>query len=565
MAAATRFADYASRLRVRRMDALTARSAMEDSEGRFSDALLSRVDLFTGKLEPLADAWDEAAAILREHARHMDELAIATRTARRQAEDAEATLLSARRLAIDSSPSGDHGLSAPSPIVFDGDPTYLYRWQTAQADLAGARARLSNLAQSREDLDRMTARRLEGIGLVNELTPTAGASAGIGVAQWLGDYAAVTAADLGSLTDPAQVAAVWAKLSTEQQAALIASGALILGSLAGLPPAVRVAANKLNAERRIPGLEARIAEIEALNARGGHYSGPTAHADELKRLREELRYLRDVQDGTVQLYLYEPDQQSIIEMIGTPGPETKTMVTYVPGTFTSVYSFYAGQEGVTQVTSWLNARDDSIVGFVWKRGTFPGEDPTTGGMNLGRVLEANDEAATLAKGADLAAFQREIFAASPVLGETQQVPVGHSWGLAAITASEVEGAHYDQVISLSGAGMPEDWSPENGTRYSHYAYTDILTMAQSSGAVWDGRIPATDPAFQQHHYSREGDFTFYFPTATTPGGAVVSPSPPPSMDASWNAFDNHNLIASSNPDNQALVDILRSIESGVTR
>lgn len=69
----------------------------------------------------------------------------------------------------------------------------------------------------------------------------------------------------------------------------------------------------------------------------------------------ERGYLQKVIDGTVQLYLYDPSSLSIVEMIGTPGPETTAINTYIPGTFTSLFSFYHGD--VQQVGSWLDSSD----------------------------------------------------------------------------------------------------------------------------------------------------------------------------------------------------------------
>lgn len=263
--------------------------------------------------------------------------------------------------------------------------------------------------------------------------------------------------------------------------------------------------------------------------------------------------------GKVQLYLYDPQSQSIIEMIGTPGPSTTTMNTYVPGTYTSVNSFYSG--GVQQVGDWLNVQDSGIVTFVWKQGSFPGEDPATGSANLLRIGEANDEAWALQTGGRLADFQDEVHTSSGVLAGAQQTAMGHSWGLAAVTASEVKGAQYDQVHSLAGAGMPEQWDNDRDTDYYHWAYTDALTMAQETGAVWDGNIPARESAFASRVFEREGDFTLYLPSSTAPGG--VPTSPPPSMPASTTAFDNHNLIASDRTENQRALEAIQfAIQSG---
>lgn len=82
--------------------------------------------------------------------------------------------------------------------------------------------------------------------------------------------------------------------------------------------------------------------------------------------------------------------------------------------------------------------------------------------------------------------------------------------MTADTSAEVAGAEYDQIHSLAGAGMPGGWEADPGTTYSHWAYTDALTMIQETGTVWGGNIPANIPAnssaFDSRIYEREEDF-----------------------------------------------------------
>ncbi len=359
-------------------------------------------------------------------------------------------------------------------------------------------------------------------------------------------------AELRERESPETVATWWASLPTAEQTALVFGAPMLIGSLGGVSPVARVAANRVNAAARIAAIDARIAELKAIPTSGG-FSTPAYGYDagtfdaEITKLTAERGYLQKAVDGAVQLYLYDSDTDSIIEMIGKPGPQTTTTITYVPGTYTSAFSFYGG--GVQQVGRWLNNNDPNIVAFVWKVGEFPGEDSTAGGSNLLRIGEANDESAALAKGRLLEGFQQELHTASPILAATQKIGMGHSWGLPALTSSEVADAHYDKVISLAGAGMPHDWKAQPGTSYYHWSYTDALSMAQSTGAVWDGKIPLTSPDFTSHVYSRDGDFTLYLPNDT---GAITD-TPPTEIPASWDALGNHNLIASDSPENQRVL------------
>ena len=136
-------------------------------------------------------------------------------------------------------------------------------------------------------------------------------------------------------------------------------------------------------------------------------------------------------------------------MIGNPSASTTNSVTYVPGTFSNQYSFYTGE--VPQVGSWLNGQDPNMVVFVWHGGEFPGQRPGT--TQVDGILAANEAPLDLKTGGGLAAFQNEV-ATDPHLNAARHDAIAHSWGLAATTASELKGARYDNVVSLSGAWMP---------------------------------------------------------------------------------------------------------------
>ncbi|MFT3797003.1 hypothetical protein [Microbacterium sp.] len=256
----------------------------------------------------------------------------------------------------------------------------------------------------------------------------------------------------------------------------------------------------------------------------------------------------------MQLYLYDHTTDSIIEMIGTPGPDTTAINTYVPGTYTSVFSFY--NSGVQQVGQWLNT-DPGVVTFVWKVGAFPGENPSDGGQDLTRILEANDETFTLGKGQQIAAFDRELRTAVGTSTSAEFNGIGHSWGLAAITSAEVAGSDYANVVSLAGAGMPEGWVKHEGTVYSHFSYRDALSMAQQSGVVWEGNNPGASADFVQHQYARDGDYRLLLPTSTAPYAGGVSVTPPAEFLGSTHALDNHNLIASDDPENARVLRDVR--------
>ncbi|SDO74718.1 hypothetical protein SAMN04487788_0693 [Microbacterium testaceum StLB037] len=344
----------------------------------------------------------------------------------------------------------------------------------------------------------------------------------------------------------------WSEQDPTVQHALLSSAPGILGSLGGLPPAIRVAANRANAAARIDVIDSA---LEASDVTG----------DDRAALERERRYLRAAVDGEVQLYLYDPERGDIIEMVGQPSDTTSATVTYVPGTFTTTDSFYGND--VQSVARWLHGRDPNIVAFVWKEGTFPGEvdkSPYGSGVLIEvpaatGFMEANDPKLADAQAELLAGFEKEMRASDPRLSAAEQIGMGHSWGLVPITGSETDGVHYDQVHSLAGAGMPPGWAPAPGTSYNHWSYTDALSMAQQLGVVWDGQNPNTHAAFDSHVYAREGDFVVPIGDPEVPrveGMGIEQPT----FRGSLSPVENHNLIASGRAENlQALEEILRKV------
>lgn len=351
---------------------------------------------------------------------------------------------------------------------------------------------------------------------------------------------------------PEVIATWWSELDPAVQHVLLSSAPGILGSLGGLPPAVRVAANRANAAARMDVIDSAL-------------ESPDIASSDRATLERERQYLEDAVNGQVQLYLYDPEGRAVIEMVGQLTDTTAATVTYVPGTFTTMDSFYGEQ--VQPVARWLNRHDPNIVAFVWKEGTFPGEvgnSPYGSGVLIEvpaatGFLEANDPKLADAQAELLAGFEKEMRASDPRLSGAEQIGMGHSWGLVPITGSETDGVHYDQVHSLAAAGMPPGWGPAPGTAYSHWGYTDALSMAQQLGVVWDGQNPNTSPAFDSHVYAREGDFEVPIGDPEVPQVYGMG-TEQPTFRGSLSPVENHNLIASDREENQqALEDILRKV------
>ena len=134
----------------------------------------------------------------------------------------------------------------------------------------------------------------------------------------------------------------------------------------------------------------------------------------------------------------------------------------------------------------------------------------------------------------------------PSLGGVEQIGIGHSWGVANLTSSEVAGSEYDKVISLAGAGMLPDWRPNDDTTYTDLSYRDILLHFQSKGLVWDGNNPRSNGAFEHGPL-------YVGPDDAELDGRFVD-------GEEWGILtENHNLIASNNDDNKRALEDLRTL------
>ena len=125
----------------------------------------------------------------------------------------------------------------------------------------------------------------------------------------------------------------------------------------------------------------------------------------------------------------------------------------------------------------------------------------------------------------------------------KEIAIGHSWGLAAVTASETVGARYDDVVSLAGAGMPPDWVPAAGTHYTHdthYSYTDFLTVAQPTGLVYGWKNPAHGWGFDKGGW--------YVSSNDVRRLTTVNP-----LEAYEALVDNHSLVARDTEENSRVL------------
>lgn len=342
----------------------------------------------------------------------------------------------------------------------------------------------------------------------------------------------------------------WAALPPETRSALTHGAAGVVGALGGVPPLDRVAANRVVAQDRLPTVRREIERLDALLSEGAMATLQAERRSALDRLNAERDYLRRVVAGDVQLVLYQPDENRIAEMIGTPGADTRRVLTYVPGTFTSVDKFYRG--GVRAMPEWLTQQGDGMVAFVWKGTEFPGDNEgSTLGEQLAGIKEANEQSRAGLAGEALANFVSEMRTDGEI-ARARQIAIGYSWGLVPVTGSEVAGVHYDAVHSLAGAWVPSGWEAASTTRYSHWSYTDFLSVAQDLGWVGEGRNPDVTPAFKKHLFARPGDYDMRLGGELAP--FVCPVGPPLRLPAS--PLENHDLIVEVSSENLPLLNSL---------
>ena len=290
------------------------------------------------------------------------------------------------------------------------------RLATMQESLKGLNTQLEQLANERASADNMAVITLTGATSRGTLASWSlpGAPGGVTLEQLAGmsetDIATLLAAH-PELTDklltaqiPEQTAAWWQSLTLDQQHALVLGGSTLIGALDGLPPAIRVAANRINAANQLPDLERRqlTADFNHLATVNTNFVDPHL-----------VNYLRRVADGDVQLYLWRPEKGAIIEMAGDPRT-AKSALFVVPGTNASISKF-TSDNPMTGFANWQVERSvppGSVLAFTVLTGPMPYLTPDP--VDFWSNGPQNNAFAT-ARAPEYAAFQKGLTASLPDL------------------------------------------------------------------------------------------------------------------------------------------------------
>ncbi len=315
-----------------------------------------------------------------------------------------------------------------------------------------------------------------------------------------------------SAMTPAAVRANWDALSEQQQQQVLRDHPELIGNLAGIPFAIRQLANDKNMQAYIdkvnrdhPDLEGEIEKYKEEITKPRHareqqygYRMPTPkerqHLEELEYLLESKRAAEALLsgDGAVK---FDPEGDSVIAVNGDLTADPDKVVTYAPGTDTTMSSFAGGVTDLPgDVVSRLEKGGASAAAFTVKDGpwsTWRGE-----GAN-------SDPNEMKERGEKVAEFQGLVQLEDYKNAET--VSIGHSAGMTKISAAEMAGMLTDESISIGGSYLYDEWRAAPGTEYSHIQYkNDAINLLDPIGKVTPHNQPVFEKTYVEPNVNNDG-------------------------------------------------------------
>lgn len=309
---------------------------------------------------------------------------------------------------------------------------------------------------------------------------------------------------------------LWNSLAPEERERILAEEPERVGNVDGIPFEDRARANQAVAE-----------DILADGGRG--------------LSEDRLKVVEKVANGDIQAVLFDPAQGDIVEMVGTPSANTDKVILFAPPTGGRFEDFntrhYFGH------VDHLHNMHPNSVAFIYQRGDWAQKvAPIFGDAER----YANDQPIAINNGRQIAGFERDAIGSDPRLEGVSKAGMGFSYGHSALTASEMFGAKYDQVVSLAGSNMPDGWAPNPGTKYANFQHSnDMLNYAQQPwplGEILYGSSPDQSSTYQQFDAGKfRGEKPILAPTIEF-GERQLGPVKVPTIekvDAGF-SFDNHD-------------------------
>jgi len=256
---------------------------------------------------------------------------------------------------------------------------------------------------------------------------------------------------------PAVISRWWKSLPAPTASALMTAIPTVIGNLDGVDIPARTTANRSRAAARIEALRRRRLDAEA-SADGFGSSAEAPREEATRRLREldlEIAYFEAVHDGRKQLYAWDPDHGSLIEMSGDPSRATSALLV-LPGTNTRAESFF-GEEPITRFADWqTSTAHGSVVSFT----VLTGPMPQLNEVLVGGGPQLNEYARERAP--EYASFVRGISAVEPDLWT---MSYEHSYAGAVGSAAEPYGGTVDSRFMAATVGAIGPYTPDPQTQY----------------------------------------------------------------------------------------------------
>lgn len=253
---------------------------------------------------------------------------------------------------------------------------------------------------------------------------------------------------------PEAVATWWASLSPTVAAALVAGVPALIGNLDGVALGDRVAANRARAAGHLTELRAKRDRAVGINHSSGARRSRTVPSADIDAIERETAYFRAVADGRKQLYAWDPDHGSLIEMSGDPAT-AKAALFVVPGTNTTADSFY-GEDPVTGFADWqVDRAGGTVIGFTVMTGPMPQLDGlATNGPQYNRFASS--------RAPEYAAFVNGVEASRPDLWT---MSYEHSYAGAIGSAAESYGGTVQTRFLAAAVGAVGPYEPSPDTTY----------------------------------------------------------------------------------------------------